>query len=158
VEFISYTACILADADQITTNALVNFARSFGISFQIKDDIHDFGSSEKWTKEPGVDLACGKLTYVILLALEAISGNDREFMMDLLGKNIPPTADNILRGIKIVQNSGALQKANAKVFSLLSDAWGDICKVAGQSDARIMLKVMCEHLLNLEYSHFDVTA
>ena len=69
VEFITHTACIIANADARTTEALVSFARSFGISFQIKDDIHDFASVDQWTKDPGVDLACGKLTFVILLAL-----------------------------------------------------------------------------------------
>lgn len=155
VEFITRTACILAGANRATTGALVGFARSFGISFQVKDDVHDFGSAGKWTKNPGEDLAGGKSTYVILLALEALGGSDRAFVADLLRRRIPPSADNIQRGMQLVRDSGALQKANAKVFSLLNDSWEALSGVVPQSDAKIMLKVMCEHLLNLDY--FDIT-
>ena len=155
VEFITHTACIIADANQATTDALVNFARSFGISFQIKDDVHDFSSAGKWTKNPGEDLACGKLTYVILLALEAVKSNDLTFITDLLRKKIPPSAGNIKKGIRIIRDSGALQKANADIFSRLNDAWEDLSEIVPQSDAKIMLKVMCEHLLKLDY--FEIT-
>ncbi|MFA5907099.1 MAG: polyprenyl synthetase family protein [Desulfobacula sp.] len=158
VEFVTHTACIIAGADQVTTTALIAFARSFGISFQIKDDVHDFGSPGKWTKEPGIDLACGKLTYVILLALESLQREDQEFLVRMLCKEIPSSADNIDRGMLLVRRSGALDKANAKVLSLLNDAWDNLCRVVPQSDARIMLKVMCEHLLKLDYDSFDITA
>jgi geranylgeranyl pyrophosphate synthase len=158
VEFVTYTACIVGDATPATTEALVGFARSFGISFQIKDDVHDFGSAGIWTKEPGADLACGKLTYVILLALEALTGEEREFLVRLLCKEIPSSADHIDRGMQLVRRSGALEKANAKVLSLLYDAWDNLCRVVPQSDARIMLKVMCEHLLKLDFDSFDITA
>ncbi len=158
VEFVTHTACIVAGANQVTTEALVTFARSFGISFQIKDDVHDFGSAGIWTKEPGADLACGKLTYVILLALEALTGEEREFLVRLLCKEIPPSADHIDRGMQLVRRSGALEKANAKVLSLLYDAWDNLCRAVPQSDARMMLKVMCEHLLKLDFDSFDITA
>jgi geranylgeranyl pyrophosphate synthase len=158
VEFVTHTACIIANADQATAAALVAFARSFGVSFQIKDDVHDFGGAGIWTKEPGLDLACGKLTYVILLALEAATDDERVFLTRLLCKELPCTAANINRGMQIVRGSGALEKANAKVLSLLNDAWESLCRVVPQSDARIMLKVMCEHLLKLDYDSFDITA
>ena len=158
VEFITHTACIIANADARTTEALVSFARSFGISFQIKDDIHDFASVDQWTKDPGVDLACGKLTFVILLALEALAGDALTFITDLLCKKNPPSEENIQTGIQIIRNSGALEKANAQAFSLLNDAWRDVSGVVPQTDAKIMLKVVSEHLLNLDYTSFDITA
>lgn len=158
VEFITHTACIIAGANTAATCALVSFARSFGIAFQIKDDVHDFGSPGKWTKEPGADLACGKLTYVILLALDALEGADRLFLTRLLCKEIPPSADHIASGIRIVRASGALQKADAKVLEMLRDGWSLLCTAVPQTDARILLKVICEHLLKLDYDSFDITA
>lgn len=158
VEFVTHTACIVAGADQMTTSALIAFARGFGIAFQIKDDVHDFGSPGKWTKEPGIDLICGKPTYVILLALDSLPREEQEFLVRILCKDIPSSAHNIDQGMAMVCRSGALHKANAKVLSLLNDAWDNLCRVVPQSDARIMLKVMCEHLLKLDYDSFDITA
>lgn len=158
VEFVTHTACIVSNADQVTTSALLAFARSFGISFQIKDDVHDFGSPGKWTKEPGLDLACGKLTYVILLALESLQGEDRAFLIKLLCKEIPLSAGNLEQGMQMVRRSGAIDKANAKAMSLLKNTWDNLCKVTPQSEARIMLKIMCEHLLKLDYDSFDITS
>jgi geranylgeranyl pyrophosphate synthase len=157
VEAVTQYVCIISGADQTTTSALLDFARNFGISFQIKDDVHDFGSPGKWTKEPGLDLISSKLTYVILLALELLQGEERVFLKRLLCKDIPVTEDNLAQGIQMVRRSGAIEKANEKALSLLNDGWQKLCKVTPQSEARIILKTMCEHMLKLDFDSFDMT-
>ncbi len=157
VEFIAYTACILANADKKTTNKLLDFARSFGVAFQIKDDIHDFADNDKWTKEPGSDLSNGKLTYVILIALQELKSENLKFIKDLICKKIPTSKENIDRGIKIIRSSNVLKKANDKIFCLINESWKGISEVLPQSNAKIMLKVMCDYLLKLDYMDFDIT-
>ncbi len=157
VEAVTHYACIIKGADKATTSTLISFARNFGISFQIKDDVHDFGSPGKWTKEPGLDLISSKLTYVILLALESLQGEERAFLKRLLCKEIPVTEDSLAQGIQMVRGSGAIEKANEKALSLLNDSWQELCKVTPQSEARIILKTMCEHMLKLDFDSLDMT-
>lgn len=158
VEFVTHAACILARADEATTHALTGFAKNFGMAFQIKDDIHDFARAGKWTKNPGDDLACGKITYVIALALQRLQGEDLAFMENLLSGRMASSGEPLERGLNLVRQSGALELANEKVLSLLDESWEALCRAVPQSEARILLRVMCEHLLKLDFDSFDITA
>lgn len=63
--------CIIADQSDTTCLQLDKFAQSFGLLFQITDDILDFESSaNSLGKTPGKDLASGKSTYVTLVGIE----------------------------------------------------------------------------------------
>ena len=62
---------IVAGADDATLNEFDNFAKKFGLAFQIYDDIMDEVSSfEELGKTVGKDKNSGKLTYVSLYGLE----------------------------------------------------------------------------------------
>ena len=62
---------IVAGADDATLNEFDNFAKKFGLAFQIYDDIMDEVSSfEELGKTVGKDKSSGKLTYVSLYGLE----------------------------------------------------------------------------------------
>ena len=62
---------IIAGADDITINEFDDFAKKFGLAFQIYDDIMDEVSSfEELGKTVGKDKNSGKLTYVSLYGLE----------------------------------------------------------------------------------------
>ena len=62
---------IIAEKPEATCLQLERFAQSFGLLFQITDDILDFESSAKSLgKTPGKDLASGKSTYVTLMGIE----------------------------------------------------------------------------------------
>lgn len=62
---------IIANADKKTEDELDKFAKSFGLAFQIYDDIMDeISSFEEMGKTAGKDKNSGKLTYVSLYGLE----------------------------------------------------------------------------------------
>ena len=62
---------IIADADTNTIENIDTFAKNFGLSFQIYDDIMDeISSFEELGKTIGKDKNSGKLTYVSLYGLE----------------------------------------------------------------------------------------
>jgi len=65
------TGAIAAEADDETIKEFDNFAKKFGLAFQIYDDIMDEVSSfEELGKTAGKDKKSGKLTYVSLYGLE----------------------------------------------------------------------------------------
>ena len=65
------TGAIIAGASDETLNEMDDFAKKFGLAFQIYDDIMDVVSSfEELGKTVGKDENSGKLTYVSLYGLE----------------------------------------------------------------------------------------
>ena len=65
------TGAIAAGADDETIEKFDNFAKKFGLAFQIYDDIMDeISTFEEMGKTLGKDKASGKLTYVSLYGLE----------------------------------------------------------------------------------------
>ena len=64
-------AAVLAEADAETKAALHEYATHLGILFQITDDLLDsFGDLKEMGKEPGMDAAKHKSTYVTILRKE----------------------------------------------------------------------------------------
>ena len=65
------TGAIIAGADNDKLNSITEFAKTFGLAFQITDDILDeISSFEQMGKTLGKDKAEGKLTYVTLYGLD----------------------------------------------------------------------------------------
>lgn len=65
------TGAIIAGADDETLASVTEFAQTFGLAFQIADDILDeISTFEEMGKTLGKDKAEGKLTYVSLYGLE----------------------------------------------------------------------------------------
>ena len=84
---------IYAGADETKIAALRNYGEYLGCAFQIVDDILDYlGDTTKTGKAVGNDLAEGKMTLPLILALNKAEDTDRQFLMKSLGasgKNIP---------------------------------------------------------------------
>ena len=65
------TGAIIANADDDKLKIITEFAKNFGLAFQIADDILDEVSTfEQMGKTPGKDKSEGKLTYVSLYGLD----------------------------------------------------------------------------------------
>jgi geranylgeranyl diphosphate synthase type II len=65
------SGAIIANAEQCTLEKMDNFAKEFGMAFQIYDDIMDeISSFEELGKTTGKDKNSGKLTYVSLFGLK----------------------------------------------------------------------------------------
>ncbi len=65
------TGAIIAGADEDKLSAVTDFAKTFGLAFQIADDILDeISSFEEMGKTLGKDKQAGKLTYVSLYGLD----------------------------------------------------------------------------------------
>ena len=77
---------IAAEADEKTLELFDNFAKKFGLAFQIYDDIMDEVSTfEELGKSVGKDKASGKLTYVSLYGLESAKTKFHKLMEECYG-------------------------------------------------------------------------
>ncbi|MCK7506074.1 MAG: polyprenyl synthetase family protein [Desulfobacterales bacterium] len=55
----------MADADPATRSACARLGESWGVAFQMIDDVNNFSTSPQWSKMRGEDVAEGKHSYVI---------------------------------------------------------------------------------------------
>lgn len=93
---------ILGGASEGNCIHLYEFGRNLGIAFQIQDDYLDaFGNPEKFGKDAGGDIRQNKKTFLLIHALEMVTGNDKLMLQELLQTNSP---DKVKRVIKIYRD------------------------------------------------------
>ena len=90
---------IIGGASAHNCNHLYQFGKNLGIAFQVQDDYLDaFGDPEKFGKDVGGDIRQNKKTFLLLYAMEAANGKQKE-EIDFLLKNEP--ADKVERMLSI---------------------------------------------------------
>ncbi|MDD5086122.1 MAG: polyprenyl synthetase family protein [Candidatus Nanoarchaeia archaeon] len=116
---------ITAGADDKQLKILSDYAIPLGIAFQIKDDIMGlFGDNEKIGKPAGSDVREGKITLLILKAIEKCSEDDKNLIKSCLG-NEDITEDELSKLRKIIVKTGSLdysEKLSEKLIFQAKDA------------------------------------
>jgi octaprenyl-diphosphate synthase len=116
------TSCCAAGAASVSNDAntiakLKKFGELVGLAFQIKDDIFDYGDSEKIGKPTGNDIREQKMTLPLIYV---INNSPKEISKELINivKNHNEEKTQVKRAIKIVVESGGIQYAHKKMIEL----------------------------------------
>lgn len=153
VEGLAETAAIIAGADGETRSACTEFGRSFGVAFQIVDDVHNFSNGPEWRKECGEDLRAGKLTYVILRAARSLKGEAKKRLWEIISsEELRRQAGRIEEGVDLVQASGALERCRAEAKSLVEPKMKGLAERLAVSESKISLLYLCHYLLDLDFN------
>jgi geranylgeranyl pyrophosphate synthase len=141
-------SCILAEADRTIRRACVSFARALGVSFQITNDIHSFDISLQQEGRCGEDLSSGKITYVIVRALDLLSTHDSNRLRRILcSRRLRKNPKTLLEGIDLVRKSGALEECYRKASSMVEDEWVAFSRVLPPSEPKMMLLLFSRNLV-----------
>jgi geranylgeranyl diphosphate synthase type I len=120
----------LAGASLEDLAALSDFGLPLGEAFQLRDDLLGvFGDPDVTGKPAGDDLAEGKRTVLVALALDAAPAADAATLDAALGRPLTETEVDELR--RIIDASGAREQVEATIATLTDDA------VAALAQARI---------------------
>ncbi len=122
---------ILAGKDWSDYDWMQQWAHNIGLSFQITDDILGVFGDEKQTGKSNLDdLREGKITLLIVRALDRTSEKEKDQLLSILGKPEIDTSD-LEKVQTMLQDSGALSYAQGlaktyseKAFSALSNQNG----------------------------------
>jgi len=113
---------LVAGHDAVVVDALTNYGTSFGMLFQIIDDILDLtATDEELGKPSGHDMEEGVYTLPVMLTL-ANGGNPADELRDMLGKPLSQTER--LRALEIVRSGDGVQRAieTARSYVQLAEA------------------------------------
>jgi geranylgeranyl pyrophosphate synthase len=150
LECLASVGLLLARADESTRRAVLAFVRSFGLAFQLIDDVNNFSDSPAWRKERGEDLMSGKLTYLILCALERLPETDSALLRRILCQPDLRRDQHFLNiGIELIMHSGACEYVRNEARDLLVPAWEETSHVVPASISKMELRFLWEGLIGL---------
>lgn len=76
---------IIIKEDSVLEAPLREYGRQLGIAFQIKDDMLDYSAdAEALGKDPGTDLADGRITLPVLIALNHSNEQERKLLLEYI--------------------------------------------------------------------------
>ncbi len=117
----------LGQADPATAEAMRQYGFSFGMAFQILDDILDFvGNEEDLGKPVGSDLRQGTLTLPAIFLLELVTENNP--LHSVLEGN-GHCEDDIRRAIEMVRTSPALELSLAEACAFAEGAKNCLARI-----------------------------
>lgn len=110
----------LGGVDPATAEAMRQYGFSFGMAFQILDDILDFiGNEEELGKPVGSDLRQGTLTLPAIFLLELVTENNP---LDSILAGNGHSEDDVRRAIEMVRASPALDLSLAEACTFADNA------------------------------------
>ena len=85
---------IISNVEDKEADALANFGKALGISFQITDDLLDYvGSEEVLGKNIGDDFKEGKVTLPLIKAISRSSKEEKRFWEEVINKGMQKSSD-----------------------------------------------------------------
>jgi octaprenyl-diphosphate synthase len=133
----------LAGANSVERNALRGYGLALGTAYQIYDDCLDlFGTENKAGKSLGTDLASGKITLPLLIALEGANQTERE-LLETAVESLEP--DAIAKIFELLKKYSALSVARRVVYQYIKHAQGALGELQ-QSKGGDALAALGEYL------------
>lgn len=121
-------ACCMSGAVSVTENEdtilkMKKFGELVGLAFQIKDDIFDYGDSDKIGKPTGNDIRERKMTLPLIYALQHAPESVKRELINIV-KNHNEEPAKIRRAIQHVVDAGGVQYAYDRMIKLKDEALG----------------------------------
>ena len=115
---------VIADAGEDKVKALFAYGDALGISFQIVDDLLDYGGKDAIGKNIGDDFRERKLTLPVIRAIAAGDADERTFWKRTIGKGQQDDGD-LDRAMSILARHGAMRSTRDTALE-----WAEKAKAA----------------------------
>ena len=115
---------VIADAGEDKVKALFAYGDALGISFQIVDDLLDYGGTDAIGKNVGDDFRERKLTLPVIRAIAAGDADERTFWKRTIGKGQQDEGD-LDRAMSILARHGAMRSTRDTALE-----WAEKAKAA----------------------------
>jgi octaprenyl-diphosphate synthase len=140
---------IAANADSDTERTMAEFSRRLGVAFQIADDVLDYrGDAESLGKSLGDDLAEGKLTLPIIIALGRGTPETKAMLRQIIAENrVEHHHERLPEVLAALESCGALDASMRQAEEQASAAAQQIAHLPETSAKKWMLE-LCAYAVN----------
>lgn len=139
---------IVGGASEGNQQLIYSFGKNLGIAFQIQDDYLDaFGDPLSFGKQVGGDIRSNKKTFLLIHALEAATGSDREQLHAALLEN---TEDKVERVLGIYKRCGVDMWAEKLKQDYLNRALHSLEEIAVSASRKQSLVALSHYLIKRE--------
>lgn len=142
----SGAASVSEDDDLI--EKMRQFGELVGIAFQIRDDLFDYGSSDKIGKPTGIDIKEKKMTLPLIYTLNNCSSEDKRMIINTV-KNHNTDSDRVATVIGMVKDSGGIEYATGRMHEYRDKAL-NLLKDLPENDARTSLQDLVNYVIDRE--------
>jgi geranylgeranyl diphosphate synthase type II len=143
------SGAMIGGATEADGENLYDFGIYLGIAFQIRDDLLDvYGNPAVFGKKTGGDILCNKKTFLLITALNAADGRDRENLLNRLSRNDNPE-EKIATVRNIYNKLGIPEKTEETIRSFYRKAQGFLDTVSINEYKKGALKTAAQELLKL---------
>lgn len=141
-----YLPTILTNQNKSVQKLFNDFGLSFGMAFQLSDDILDyFGNSKSMGKIIGKDFFEGKITYPMIHCYNKSNTTDKKILRRFFKKKTRSKTD-LVQTLKIMKKTNTHQKSLKFMSKFLKKAKKNILKFEGNAD-KVYLDALVDHLL-----------
>ena len=115
------TGACSVNAGEEMTQKMEEIGKYVGIAFQIKDDIFDYGFSDKIGKPTGIDIKERKLTLPLIYVLNKVDKSQKKLIINSIKKE-KQDPRKIKKIIELVIDEGGIKYAEEKMFQFRDKA------------------------------------
>ncbi len=136
---------VIADADEDIVKALFAYGDALGVSFQIVDDLLDYGGTDAIGKNIGDDFRERKLTLPVIRAISAGDADEREFWKRTIGKGQQDDGD-LDRAMSILARHGAMTSTRDTALEWAEKAKAALAPIPDH-DLKTMLTDLADYVV-----------
>jgi geranylgeranyl diphosphate synthase type II len=142
---------ILADAPENHQNLLKEFGVNIGLGFQLKDDLLDvYGDQLKFGKQVGGDIISNKKTYLLIKALDLVTGNLQTELKQWLTVAEFDKKEKVAAVTRIYNELGIRQYAAEKINYYFKNAYQALDQLEIHNHQLAELRAYADYLTHRE--------
>ena len=136
---------LLGNPTEFQLAALAEWASPIGEAFQIRDDLLGSLGPQKDTGKPGMDLAHGKVTSVLLEARRSLARREREAVEQIVGRS-EVSHQELVAARRCLHDSGVVARLEARIEELRAQARGVLERGVFNPQGQAMLTELADKL------------
>jgi geranylgeranyl diphosphate synthase type II len=143
---------LIGEADEKDAELLSDFGVNLGIAFQLQDDILDvYGDPLKFGKQVGGDIISNKKTYLLIKALQLLSGTDADELQNWIALTQFDAAEKVAAVTQIYNTVNVRQYAEDEMQAYAEKAFKALEQINLPEDSKQYLRDFADGLLVREY-------
>lgn len=143
-------AVLLGGGTEEQSQAVGELFESYGLAFQIIDDVLNLRGFQEDRKNQGEDITRGKITAPVAKAMGRLSLPERQRLWSII-RSKPADEPTIREAIELVDRCGALQACSDDAHELVESSWKTVSPLLSDSHFKVRMRSFGWFILDRHY-------